>query len=195
MSVLLSPLRLGILSALVVLQTVAPGRAITLEEAAGSYRIVAPSKVDFTVGHVGGGGLDGSFRDFEGTFQLDAADIDRSVIVFTLRPSSVSTGQERADAFLRSSAVFDVERHPSVTFRSISVTRTGERTAVIEGILTARGTTAPARFNAVLTGGNPGQLSFQVTGDILRSPFGMDVGTPIYSNVVHFDMQLTARRN
>jgi polyisoprenoid-binding protein YceI len=29
---------------------------------------------------------------------------------------------------------------------------------------------------------------------VLRSPYGMDVGTPIYSNVVRFDMELKARR-
>ncbi|TIQ53780.1 MAG: polyisoprenoid-binding protein, partial [Mesorhizobium sp.] len=28
----------------------------------------------------------------------------------------------------------------------------------------------------------------------LRSRYGMDVGTPIYSNVVDFDMTLTGRR-
>jgi hypothetical protein len=29
---------------------------------------------------------------------------------------------------------------------------------------------------------------------VLRSPYGMDVGTPIYSNVVQFDMRLKAKR-
>jgi polyisoprenoid-binding protein YceI len=33
-------------------------------------------------------------------------------------------------------------------------------------------------------------VTFHVTGKVLRSPYGMDVGTPIYSNVVDFDMNL-----
>ena len=37
-------------------------------------------------------------------------------------------------------------------------------------------------------------ISFHVTGKVFRSPYGMDAGTPIYSNVVQFDMMLKARR-
>jgi hypothetical protein len=29
---------------------------------------------------------------------------------------------------------------------------------------------------------------------VLRAPYGMDVGTPIYSNVVQFDMELKGKR-
>ena len=32
------------------------------------------------------------------------------------------------------------------------------------------------------------------TGDIFRSPYGMDAGTPIYSNVVRFDMDIRGKR-
>ncbi|RWB26073.1 MAG: polyisoprenoid-binding protein, partial [Mesorhizobium sp.] len=39
-----------------------------------------------------------------------------------------------------------------------------------------------------------GTIRFHVTGQVLRSRYGMDVGTPIYSNVVDFDMTLTGRR-
>ena len=33
-----------------------------------------------------------------------------------------------------------------------------------------------------------------ITGKVLRSRYGMDVGTPIYSNVVDFDMDFSAAR-
>jgi polyisoprenoid-binding protein YceI len=39
-----------------------------------------------------------------------------------------------------------------------------------------------------------GVVAFHVTGKVLRSRYGMDVGTPIYSNVVDFDMTLVGRR-
>ncbi|MFA6157909.1 MAG: polyisoprenoid-binding protein, partial [Mesorhizobium sp.] len=39
-----------------------------------------------------------------------------------------------------------------------------------------------------------GTIKFHVTGRVLRSRYGMDVGTPIYSNIVDFDMTLTGKR-
>ena len=169
-------------------------RAVTLGEAAGSYSIDGSSEIAFSVGQVGGGGINGRFGRFSGTFQLNASDPSRSVVVFELYPESVTTGQQRVDEFLRSPAVFDTGRFPAVRFHSITVQQTGPETAVIDGVLTAKGKTVPARFDVSLASGDARSLSFRVTGDIFRSPFGMDVGTPIYSNVVHFDMHLHATR-
>ena len=67
-------------------------------------------------------------------------------------------------------------------------------TAVITGRLTARGKSFPETFTAKLDGRKRGSVAFHVTGKVLRSRYGMDVGTPIYSNVVDFDMMLTGRR-
>jgi polyisoprenoid-binding protein YceI len=38
-------------------------------------------------------------------------------------------------------------------------------------------------------------IGFTVSGRILRSHYAMDVGTPIYSNVVEFDMLVEGQRN
>jgi polyisoprenoid-binding protein YceI len=173
---------------------VLPALAITLEEAAGSYRVADNSQIRFSVGQVGGGGIAGEFATFTCTLQLNAADPSRSVVVFDLYPESVSTGQQRIDDFLRSAAVFDTANYDVVSFRSIDVRLTGPDTAVVHGIVTARGKSAEADFDVALTGEGPGSLQFRVTGDIMRSPFGMEVGTPIYSNVVRFDMQLETMR-
>lgn len=37
-------------------------------------------------------------------------------------------------------------------------------------------------------------IAFNVSGRIYRSRYGMDVGTPIYSNVVQFDMVIDGKR-
>ena len=62
-------------------------------------------------------------------------------------------------------------------------------------MLTARGKTSPASFQASLANHGKNSITFQVEGKILRSRYGMDVGTPIYSNVVQFDMQIDGQRS
>lgn len=189
-----NPLRFLFMPALALLCLAVPARADKLSDAAGQYRIDGSSQVDFTVSKVGGGGISGDFGTFNGSFTLDGRDIGRSSVKFTLMPGSVRTGDARVENFLRSDAIFDVANSPSITFRSTSVRRTGDNSARIDGVLTARGISKSATFNADMTSLTKRAIAFHVTGKILRSPYGMDSGTPIYSNVVDFDMKLHASR-
>ena len=151
------------------------------------------SSIRFSIGKVGGGGLDGGFARFKGSIRIDNSDVGHSEVNFTIFPESVGTGQGRIDAFLRSDAVFDAANSPEIQFRSTSVTRTSDTTALVTGRLTARGKSFPEKFTAELGGLKGGTIKFHVTGKVLRSRYGMDVGTPIYSNIVDFDMTLTVR--
>jgi polyisoprenoid-binding protein YceI len=173
-----------------------PARAaVSLSEVAGRYVINQNgSSIQFSIANAGGGSLKGDFSRFSGTIRLDSNDVGRSAVTITIFPESVATGESRVDDFLRSDAVFDVANEKEITFRSTSVQRTGDDTALIAGRLTARGKSFPEKFSVELAGLKSGKLQFHVTGKVLRSRYGMDVGTPIYSNVVVFDMMLTGRR-
>lgn len=168
--------------------------APSLDEARGTYAIDPSSRIRFSVDQVGGGGIAGTFGKFSGHFKLDNRDIGKSVVQFVLYPASVVTGEARVESFLRSSAVFDTEAHATITFNSTTITRTSEDSADIDGQLTARGITRTERFHAKLTQWNRRTIAFDITGGIYRSRYGMDVGTPIYSNVVQFNMSVTGRR-
>lgn len=169
--------------------------SVALADAAGNYTISRDaSSIRFSIGKLGGGGLQGAFGRFSGNIRIDNGNVGRSRVDITIFPDSVGTGQGRIDAFLKSDAVFDTANEHEIDFRSTSVRRTGATTALITGRLTARGKTFPEKFNAELSDLKAGTVKFHVTGKVLRSRYGMDVGTPIYSNVVDFDMTLTARR-
>ncbi|MDK1492168.1 YceI family protein [Sinorhizobium sp. 7-81] len=175
--------------------SVAKAQAPALADAAGSYRIASSSSIQFSVGQVGGGGgIAGRFAKFSGGFRIDGANIERSSVEFTLYPESVRASERRVEDFLRSSAVFDAANFQTVTFRSTRVRQTGPATATVEGALTARGKTRKERFAVTLTDWNRRSISFTIRGSIRRSPYGMDVGTPIYSNVVEFNMRITGQR-
>ncbi|MCV9997242.1 YceI family protein [Pararhizobium sp. YC-54] len=170
-------------------------RAPSLDDAAGRYDISASSQINFTVGQVGGGGISGKFAKFSGTFQLDGRDIRKSVVEFALFPEAVQTGESRIEDFLRSSAVFDSANHPKIVFRSTKITQTGDDTARIEGKLTAKGTTRTEHFDAKLTKWNRRNISFHIQGGVYRTRYNMSVGTPIYSNIVQFDMIVNGQKH
>lgn len=169
--------------------------ASSLANAAGHYQVGSGnSRIHFAIGKAGGSALAGTFGRFKGDIRIDGNNIAGSHVEFTIFPDSVHTGEGRTDAFLKSDAVFDTAHQREIRFRSTSVRRTGDRTAVVSGPLTARGHTGNESFNVELKNLSNGGASFRVTGKVLRSRYGMDVGTPIYSNVVNFDMTLAAKR-
>lgn len=166
-----------------------------LLEAAGRYRITeAGSTIAFSVANLAGGAIAGKFRSFSGEITIDAADIGRSTVSISLVPSSVDAGEARTTAFLKSNAVFDAAQEDAITFQATRVTQIAPTAARIDGRLTARGRTGTESFEAHLLRRDRNSISFGVTGQVLRSRYGMDVGTPIYTNVVDFDMVLTADR-
>lgn len=186
------------LSLLILLLVPATSRAdadLLLEQAAGRYVIeAARSRIGFSVSQVGGGGIKGVFRAFSGTFEIDRRNIESSKVSITVDPASVDTGAERVDAFIRGKAIFDAARRPPVTFRTTKVTRTGNDTARIDGLLNARGIDKPASFEIRLIDRKGSRIMFRVTGIVRRSPYDMQLGVPIYSNRVNFDMMFTGRR-
>ncbi|WP_377295199.1 YceI family protein [Rhizobium sp. SG2393] len=158
------------------------------------YRIDPASHIGFHVDQVGGGGITGAIPAVDGSFDIDRQNLAHSRVEIVIRPESVTTGQPRIDTFLRSGAVFDAVDYPEITFRSTRVEQTGPKSATILGVLTARGTTRNATFQATLANEAGSRISFHVTGDIFRVPYGMGVGVPIYSNTVSFDMKLHGLR-
>ena len=167
----------------------APG----LADAAGRYAISQQgSSIRFAIGQIDGGGLQGSFGRFSGTICIDGGNVARSRVELSIFPESVSTGQKRVDAFLKSNAVFDTANEPEIVFRSTSVRRVDADSAIVSGRLTARGKNAAETFTVKLESLNGKHVVLHVTGKVLRSRYGMDVGTPIYSNVVDFDMRFDA---
>ena len=54
--------------------------------------------------------------------------------------------------------------------------------------------TRPTKFAIAFEGRQGGTLRFHVTGKLSRALFNMDVGTPIYSNMVVLDMDLVGQK-
>lgn len=187
-------LRTLLATGFLVLSAITTLHADSLSALQGRYIVDPSSRVAFSVAQVGGGGIAGVFQTFSGSFDLNPGNMARSRVSFSLWPESVATGEPRVEAFLRSSAVFDVATYPVISFRSTAIRRDGTDSAVIQGVLTARGVAHRETFQATFVRRQGRAIAFHVVGNLMRSPYGMDVGTPIYSNIVRLDMMLNGQR-
>ena len=110
------------------------------------------SEVSFQVRHLLGK-VRGRFGDFAGTIQFDPASPRDSQIDVAIQAASIDTAEPQRDQHLRNADFFDVERYPTLTFRSASVTPTGSDTYDVVGDLTIHGVTRrvtlPASFLGV----------------------------------------------
>lgn len=171
-----------------------PAGAASFDDLAGRYAVGERSSVTFSISGALVPTVNGSFKNFSGTFDLDPAHAERSSVTFSVAPESVATGIAPLDSLLRSSAVFDAAAHPAIRFASTEVRRTSETTAEVDGLLTLKGQTLAEHFTVTLTGHSDGRPEFHVVGHVARSAFGMSIGRPLYSDDVVFDLAVDGRR-
>jgi polyisoprenoid-binding protein YceI len=138
---------------------------------------LAHSSIGFHVRHLMVSKVHGRFHTWSGKLALDDADPARSHVEVTIDASSVDTREDKRDAHLRSPDFLDVERFPTIEFRSRAVTRDGELLRVA-GDLTIHGITRPV----VLEVDGGGQVKdpwggtrtgFSATTSISRKDFGL----------------------
>jgi polyisoprenoid-binding protein YceI len=122
--------------------TSTPTRMIdgVLLPAPGSWQIdPGHADVAFTGRHFMVTKVRGRFTDVSGTVTVAESMRDSRVDV-VIGMASVESGSEARDEHLRSAELFDVERFPQATFRSVSVEWEGTR-GVVHGDLTIHGVT------------------------------------------------------
>ena len=85
--------------------------------------------------------VEGRFRDFDGRIAIDRAQPVNSSVDVTIQATSIDTGQERRDNHLRSADFFEVEKYPTITFKSLKVVPKGKDLYEVTGDLTMHGVT------------------------------------------------------
>ena len=100
------------------------------------------SDVEFKVTHLGVSKVRGSFTHPTGTVHLDEKDLTKSSVEATIDTTTVSTNEEARDKHLKSAAFFDVEKQPTMAFKSTSLYKEGGK-LMMKGDLTLAGVTKP----------------------------------------------------
>lgn len=108
-------------------------------EAAEVYNLdKGHSEVSFQVRHLVTN-VRGRFNDFEGTVNLDPANLAQSSVDFKVKAESIDTASADRDKHLRSADFFDVEKYPEITFKSKSIKAAGKDRYDVTGTFTMHG--------------------------------------------------------
>ncbi len=121
--------------------------ALPLAAQPPEWRIDAShSAAQFTVRHMMVSNVRGHFGKLSGSARFDAADPTQGSIDVTIDVSSIDTREPKRDAHLKSADFFEVEKYPTMTFKSKRIERSGSGYR-LTGDLTIRGTTREVVFD------------------------------------------------
>jgi|SRR6202046_125384 len=135
------------------------------------------SEVGFSVRHMMVSKVRGKFTTFSGQV-VTGGDPLGSAVTAEIDLASIDTGNEQRDAHIRSADFFEVETHPTMTYRSTGV-RLEDGEYVLDGDLTLKGVTKNVPLTLELNGFGPDpfggtRAGFTATGEINRRDFGVN---------------------
>ncbi|MGZ4664943.1 MAG: YceI family protein [Frankiaceae bacterium] len=170
-----------------------PGRALAGSGELPGYRAgtwtIDPvhSDLSFTVRHMMVSKVRGAFRTFSGEIVTADNPLESSATA-TIDMSSIDTNNGQRDAHLRTNDFFDVEQHPTMTYRSTGV-RLEDGELVVDGDLTLRGVTKRVPLRVEFNGIGPDayggtRAGFTATTTINRRDFGVNWNAALESGGV-----------
>ena len=174
------------------------GTALAAQE---SYTIdSAHTYPSFEVSHLGFSTQRGRFNNTRGRIVLDRQ-AKTAVAEIVIDAGSISTGLDKLEAHLRKADFFDVEKYPTITFKSTGARFSGDNLAALEGELTMHGVTKPVTLTIdnFRCGTHPANkksvCGADATGTLKRSDFGIKYGVPVIGDEVRLLIQVEAHKD
>ncbi|MGG0250258.1 YceI family protein [Peribacillus frigoritolerans] len=136
------------------------------------------SAIEFSVKHMMIAKVKGSFNKFEASILANPSDLTTAEIDFTVDVASIDTRNADRDNHLRSADFFDVEKNPTLTFKSTKIVKTDEDEYDVTGNVTLNGVTQEETFSITFEGqgkdpwGNE-KAGFSGKGKVKRSDYGL----------------------
>jgi len=157
------------------------------------------SQVNFGIKHLQVSTVRGSISGVTGNVIWDEKDPTKSSVEAAINTTTVTTNNEKRDAHLKSADFFNVEKFPTMTFKSTAVTGAPGKLQVV-GDLTLAGVTKSVTLD--VDGPTPPQkgmggklvTGFSATGKLKRSDFnfGSKFAEPMLSDEVQFTIDVEA---
>ena len=143
------------------------------------------SVAEFKVKHMMISNVKGQFHGLTGLLVLDESNVANSRVEATIDATTITTRDPQRDGHLKSPDFFDVEKHPTLSFLSTSVKRTGDDELAMTGDLTIHGVTRQVTFN--VEGPTPPnkdpwgntRVGLSATTKINRKDFGLTWNTAL----------------
>ena len=144
----------------------------------------AHSQPQWEARHIGMSPQRGSFGKVAGKVMLDR-DAKKGSIDLTIDATSIKTFDTRLDAIVKGDRFFNVEKFPTLAFKSDKFMFDGDRVVGVDGDFTMIGVTKPVSFKVTnfVCGENPfnkkPMCGAEATTTIKRSEWGMTDGLKI----------------
>ena len=138
------------------------------------------STAQFKVRHLMISNVKGEFRNLSGKLELDPANISNSRVEASIDAATINTREADRDAHLKSADFFDVEKFPTLTFKSDRISQKSAGELTVEGDLTIHGVTRKTVFE--VEGPSPEakdpwgntRIGLSATTHINRKDFGLN---------------------
>src|SRR5947209_20489258 len=161
------------------------------------------SQATFSVKHMMISTVKGHFEVLTGQLELDEQHPENSWVEAQVDAASINTRDAKRDGHLRSPDFFDVEKYPTITFKSTKVTPLGNNEYRVTGNLTLHGITKEETFHAEYSGQvkdlyGMQRAAFNVKGKINRKDFGLnwnvalETGGVLVGEQVNIEIDLAA---
>ena len=145
------------------------------------------SEVGFSVRHMMVSKVRGRFTTFSGQLVTGENPLDSSVTA-EIDLASINTGSEQRDGHIRSADFFEVEKYPTMTYRSTGIRQHGDD-YVLDGELTLKGVTKSVPLKLELNGFGPDpfggtRAGFSASGELNRRDFNVNFSAPMQNGGV-----------
>ena len=161
------------------------------------------TEVRFSWDHLGLSRQSGRFTDLKGVVNFNASNPATSTVEVTIPLQGIQTGVKKLDEHLLTSReFFNPDTHPNITFKSVSVTPTGQRTAEVTGELSINGIARPVVLDVIwnfsgehpLSSINPTYAGVYASGfsaktQIRRSDWGLTRTIPFVSDEIRITIE------
>ena len=107
----------------------------------------------------------------------------------------MDVGSPSFNNFVKSAALLDVERFPTMSFVSTQVEKLDSHTARVSGSLTMLGVSRPMTLNVNVATDSLAKgraIAFVAKGTIVRSEFGMEFGIPLIDDALEITVKTRA---
>ncbi len=161
----------------------------------------AHTQIVFSVNHLGFSNSMGKFLNYDGHFTFDRATPENSSIEVSIKTDSIEMNDQKWNDHMKNEDFFNVEKFPTMDFKSTAITVTGENSADITGDLTILGVTKPVTMSVVHNKSDAHPFApdrfvagFSATAKIKRSDFGMNYGLPAVGDDVEIRIEVEGIR-
>jgi polyisoprenoid-binding protein YceI len=157
------------------------------------------TQVEFSAKHLGMMTVRGHFAEVTAGGDIDVEHPEKSQVEATINTASIRTHNETRDNDLRSSNFLEIDKYPTMTFKSTKVEHVGGDRYRVTGDLTIKDTTKPITLNVVKYGefNDPAmghRIGYAAETKINRKDFGMSFnamldGKFVVSNEIEINIE------